>query len=525
MNSKNVKMKQLRERAEAILDKKTDRDKKWVGESEQIINDLQVYQIELEIQNEELLRTQEALEKARDNYADLYNFAPVGYLTLEETGIILQANRTISTMLGYDAADITGKFFADYMHDGDREIFLGRFNAFYKNPEGKSMDLRFMRSNGSIFYAHLVGRMVFGDKKPVTGRLLVVINDITEQKLAEIALEESEVRFSRLLDHAPVPIAWYSMKGELGYLNHEYTRRFGYSVDDIKTFDDFLRQAIPDEEQREESLDRWQREVRLANEEGRGIVPAEYTIMTKDGREKIVEVSGIRMDKQLIVTFVDITERKQGEEKLAHSLEEKTLLMQELQHRVINSLVMISNFINLEEAGNSDPNIRKVLKDLNSRVTSFAELYSLLNKSSNVNQLQLDAYIKNIVAHIRKSAIPDEKKVKIKEEYTGLTVNTDSAVSWGLIVNELITNSLKYAFEGQGDNTISVKLDVVDNEVILEVSDNGKPLPEDFDIEKSGGTGIFLVKLLVQHLRGDFNITRGSWKVFSVTAPGNVQQN
>jgi two-component sensor histidine kinase len=192
---------------------------------------------------------------------------------------------------------------------------------------------------------------------------------------------------------------------------------------------------------------------------------------------------------------------------------------------VINSLVMISNFINLEEAGNSDPNIRKVLNDLNSRVTSFAELYSLLNKSSNVNQLQLDAYIKNIVAHIRKSAIPDEKKVKIKEEYTGLTVNTDSAVSWGLIVNELITNSLKYAFEGQGDNTISVKLDVVDNEVILEVSDNGKPLPEDFDIEKSGGTGIFLVKLLVQHLRGDFNITRGSWKVFSVTAPGNVQQN
>lgn len=104
-------------------------------EVQALIQDLRVHQIELELQNQELRNTQNQLESARDRFARLFNDAPVGYLIIDEKGIIAQSNQTFASMVGQEPYNLTGKPLAELMSPGDRPIFYSRFKAFFKNPQ------------------------------------------------------------------------------------------------------------------------------------------------------------------------------------------------------------------------------------------------------------------------------------------------------------------------------------------------------------------------------------------------------
>ena len=128
------KLKYLRDEAERILNEnrnlKTDVP---LGDFNRVVHDLKVYQIELELQNEELRNTQKQNEDARNRYAQLYNQAPAGYVTLNQNSIILQANQTFTEMINIDLAQVVNSSFADYLVNDDRSIFLSRYHAFSKN--------------------------------------------------------------------------------------------------------------------------------------------------------------------------------------------------------------------------------------------------------------------------------------------------------------------------------------------------------------------------------------------------------
>jgi diguanylate cyclase (GGDEF)-like protein/PAS domain S-box-containing protein len=184
----------LRERAEALLaqsrEKKIDLSPEAIG---RLIHDLSVHQIELELQNEELRNTQNQLQDTRDRYARLYHEAPAGYLTLDASGIIQQANQTLCDMLDYEIADLTGRALVDFMTGQDRHIFLGRFKAFFSNPEGKSINTQLYGKKHRSFVARLTGRW---ETSPSTSakphsHLLMIVSDISEQVGAEQALRRS----------------------------------------------------------------------------------------------------------------------------------------------------------------------------------------------------------------------------------------------------------------------------------------------------------------------------------------------
>ena len=135
------KRRLLREQAEKLLaSQSAETSPEAHAELERVIHDLSVHQIELELQNEELLRAQQQMQAARDSYARLYNQAPVGYLSLDANGIILQTNQTFADMLGLSARKIMGKTLAEFILPEDRQIFLGRFRSFFNNPQDKSLD-------------------------------------------------------------------------------------------------------------------------------------------------------------------------------------------------------------------------------------------------------------------------------------------------------------------------------------------------------------------------------------------------
>jgi len=194
MTEKNQNGDSLRRRAEAILELQPenleDLDSRKLQE---LVHELHVHQIELEIQNEELLITQKALTDARTRYLNLYNNAPVGYVVLDPSGLIKETNTTFADMVQLPMDAIRDKAFAEFMIPRDESIFRSRLKAFYKNPSGKQMELRFKRKDHEIFFGHLEAVMPKAAKDrrmTPSGELLITISDVTLRKKLEARLAQ-----------------------------------------------------------------------------------------------------------------------------------------------------------------------------------------------------------------------------------------------------------------------------------------------------------------------------------------------
>lgn len=168
-------------------------------ELERLVHELQVHQIELEMQNDELRRTEAELAKTRDKYSDLYDFSPVGYLTLSEKGKIEEVNLSAATMLGVERGRLQKRFLSHYIHRNDQDVFYVHQKRILETETPQSCDLRMVRSDGKEFHARLEC-IVVGENEGDRRQIRVAISDITEQKIAEQALRESEEKYRSIVE-------------------------------------------------------------------------------------------------------------------------------------------------------------------------------------------------------------------------------------------------------------------------------------------------------------------------------------
>ena len=158
-------------------------------QSSKLVHELQVHQIELEIQNEELRRVMTELEQSRNQFSLLFHQAPIGYLVLNDVGLIQEINETFCRMVSRTRDQLMGSPFSECMEGDDRGVFLARYRAFFMAPAGKSLEALILRSQGPAFFAHMEGtviRLTLG-RQPATNAplLLLSVTDITERKWAE----------------------------------------------------------------------------------------------------------------------------------------------------------------------------------------------------------------------------------------------------------------------------------------------------------------------------------------------------
>ncbi|MEW8323611.1 MAG: EAL domain-containing protein [Candidatus Thiodiazotropha taylori] len=184
----------MRERAEQIAQRRQRITyEKKLADRDRLLQDLHVHQIELELQNEELRQSQAKLEFTHQQYLDLYNEAPVGYASLDDSGLIIRSNQMLASMLGMEKYSLTGKALAEFMLPIDQNIFRSRFNAFVKQPQDKHIDVRFKVGNKgsdtSSFIGRIQGRRLDSDDKSGSPHwsetILIVISDVTEIKKSE----------------------------------------------------------------------------------------------------------------------------------------------------------------------------------------------------------------------------------------------------------------------------------------------------------------------------------------------------
>jgi len=205
----------------------------------------------------------------------------------------------------------------------------------------------------------------------------------------------------------------------------------------------------------------------------------------------------------------EIVTRTQAESHIREALREKEILLKEVHHRVKNNLQVISSLLNLQANQITDQNTRDALRESQNRVRSMALIHEKLYQSSDLAQIDFASYLKGLVNFLAQSYRTNSSKVMIKTKAQNVYLDIDSAIPCGLIINELVSNSLKYAFpENNGGCVEIIFEEPARDEYVLAVRDDGVGLPSGFDPAKSTSLGLKLVTSLVQQLSG--TLTMGS---------------
>ncbi len=235
----------------------------------------------------------------------------------------------------------------------------------------------------------------------------------------------------------------------------------------------------------------------------------EWEIVTKTGVHKSVLFhKAVLLDKQLkIINLVgvitDITERKRTEEKLLAIIKEKKILIQELYHRTKNNMQVISSMIALQNYKCKNNDLKSILLDIENRIKSMALVHQKLYQSQNLSKINFCDYLNDLINILFASFNIKSNMIVFSVESEDISLVIDLAIPCGLICNELITNSLKYAFSetGKGEIKILVKKSE-NNSITIHYSDNGVGLPDDFNYKQSETLGMMMIVSLVEHQLG-----------------------
>jgi two-component sensor histidine kinase/AmiR/NasT family two-component response regulator len=213
----------------------------------------------------------------------------------------------------------------------------------------------------------------------------------------------------------------------------------------------------------------------------------------------------------------DITERKEAEESVLNSLKEKEVMLSEIHHRVKNNLQIITSLLRLQSTYIEDPKALNSFKVSQDRVNSMALIHEKLYRSKSLSKIDFEDYIKKLITHLSQVYGAYEDRIHVNINAKDVWLSVDTAIPCGLIINELVSNSLKHAFADDRGGIINVELQLNGrNHYLLTIKDNGKGLPENIDIQSTESLGLQLVNTLTKQLAGTVEINRNDGTEFNI---------
>ncbi len=459
-----------------------------------------------------------ALEESEERFIKLFERAPLGYQSLNEEGYFSEVNEAWLEMLGYMREEVIGKWFGDFLAPEFVEAFRERFPIFKREGRIHS-EFEMIHKKGQRRYIAFDGRI--GRKKDGSfEKTHCILNDVTEQKRSEAVIREHQEELAAIYENAPLIMMLLDRDRRVrkingygtsfaGKKNDELTGMRGgdalgclYSLDAPEGcgFGPNCLQC----KVRETVLDTF--------ETGKSSFQVEADLPFKvDGLEKRLSLListqklSIRESEVVLVCIEDITGRKLAEEALKQQLQEKELLLKEVNHRIKNNISSIRSMLMLQSENVTNTESLGVLNDAISRVESIRLVYDKLSFSGVYNEMSVKNYLEDLITSII-GIFPDNDKVQQIMEIDELSLEIKRLLPIGTIVNELITNSLKYAFPDRNSAVLKIMLKNSNGTITISVQDDGIGLPEGFDISRSTGFGLMLVKMLTRQINGAFTI-------------------
>ncbi|MDO9044874.1 MAG: histidine kinase dimerization/phosphoacceptor domain -containing protein [Methanobacteriaceae archaeon] len=321
----------------------------------------------------------------------------------------------------------------------------------------------------------------------------------------EKKLKDSEKRYRLLADNSTDLISIHDNQGLVQYVSPSCEFLLGYKPAEIIGKD--CAKVVHPEEQKfvEESFSKLSKTY--------DSLTIEFRILKKDGTYVWLETTSKKIiDKdsdliQIIATSRDISLRKNVEEELKESLEEKKMLIREVNHRVKNNLMVISSLLNLQSRYIDNEEAKQILEDSQNRARSMALVHERLYKSSDLKNLNFGEYASSIATDLLRGHQNKNKSIKLELSLEDIPLDVNLSIPLGLILNELVVNALKHAFPEDTIGNVRIKLSENEHQfVVLEVSDNGMGLPESFDISNINSLGFEIVNTLVRQIAGKLTI-------------------
>ncbi len=449
-------------------------------------------------------RSEESLKENQDVLEATLRSIGDGVISTDELGNITNMNPVAETLTGWNLGDALGEPIEKVF-----KVVNAKTKRRIRNPvdrilPGNKMhslenDVILISKCGKEYFISETAAPIRSPKGYVAGSVLV-FRDITKEHRLLQNLKESETRFRTVANVAPVMIWISGLDKKCNWFNQTWLDFTGNPME--KEIGDGWADGVhPDDIQ--ECLQTY-----ISNFDERTPFQMSYRLMNKKKEWRWIQDNGIPITDErgvfmgYIGSCVDITEPKIAVETLAKDLEERESLFKELQHRVKNSMSMIGSIIEIEANRTPDNRVREILENIVNRIHSVGNLYDLLYTSGNSHKVRLARYVKRIMDTLFEAFIVDKKRISVNYEIEDLEIEAKSAVPIGIIINELITNILKYAFPKSQGGNIWIRLYQENKTIHLTVSDDGVPFPEDFDVLSSPGLGLQLVQLLVRQLKG-----------------------
>jgi two-component sensor histidine kinase/CheY-like chemotaxis protein len=229
----------------------------------------------------------------------------------------------------------------------------------------------------------------------------------------------------------------------------------------------------------------------------------------------------IPIEKDIYLHYaIDITGTKQVEEQLRTALAEKGVLLKEIHHRVKNNLQLIKSLLNLQSRRINNEETSAVLKEVKNRVNSIALIHEKLYQAADLTGIDFSGYIRTLIQHLHNSYPDRVSSIRLNSGKEKVFLEVGKAIPCALIINELITNAIKYAFpkEQKGEITVVLKI-TAGKQIFMSVADDGAGLPDSVDIHNPPGLGMQIVNALVNQLRGTLAVARDSGTKFTILFP------
>ncbi|MHB8100747.1 MAG: PAS domain-containing sensor histidine kinase [Methanosarcina sp.] len=502
------------------------------------------------------------LRESENKYRNIVETSIEGIWIFNSVSETTYVNEKMAEMLGYKSEEMIGRFIWDFAYEEDKDIFQIKL-ANRKQGTDEVYELKLIRKDGSSLWASVSAKGFFDGAGKFEGSV-GMFTDITDRKRAEEALRESKARVESIFRSSPVGIG-VVVDRMIKEANERLCEMTGYSREELLGKSALMLYPTAEEYERAGLV-----KYGMITERDTGYVETHWQRKDSSVVDILLSSSPIipgDLSGEITFTALDVTERKHAEEALkkAHdTLEEKVkertaelekaynslkesekslaniqiVRQKEIHHRIKNNLQVISSLLDLqsEKFRNrecvEEAEVLKAFRESQDRVMSIALIHEELHEGRGTDTLNFSLYLKRLVNNLfqtyKLGNVNTCLNIELKED---IFFDMDIAVPLGIIINELVSNSLKYAFAGRDKGLIQIKLFGEEcankgqrskkdgyngTNFTLTVLDNGIGIPEDFNSEDSGSLGLQLVAILVDQLGGELELNRNNGTEFTI---------
>jgi len=409
--------------------------------------------------------------------------------------------KKFSKEINYDATS-----FFDYVHPDDYGGLQEAAEKALDNNESLSYEYRMKSSEGNIIWVRSICRgLNLENGNTLWQGVLINVSDL---KKTEEQIKNNEAFSNALFEYNPVETIVVDKECKIV--------RFNHSIEEHRTRTPHIGYVMYKDYASKNKMDMFKILVDCIKNNERKVIPDS---IYREGEisEKHFHVTITPFPEGAIINSRDITRQVHAEELLKKEIEQKELLIKEINHRVKNNFALVSSLLAIQQQNIEDEKVRDIFEEAQNRIQSIALVHKQLYSSENLAQIDFSTYINSLIRQLMGGFKHKTGQISIDLDIKEVALDIAKAIPCGLIINELITNSFKHGFRQRKNGTITVKMQYLnDGNIQFIIANDGKPFPDNVDFRDTQTLGLQIVTGLVEQIGGTIELDNSKGTKFTI---------